>query len=48
MRGMLAIIQLRNVCLLVCYLKGIKVKIYENIIQPLGSYGCETCSLTLK
>jgi hypothetical protein len=28
--------------------KNIKIRIYKTIILPLGLYGCETCSLTLR
>jgi hypothetical protein len=28
--------------------KNLKIKIYRTIILPVVSYGCETCSLTLR
>jgi hypothetical protein len=31
----------------VCY-RNVKVKIYKTIILPVGLYGCETWSLTLR
>jgi hypothetical protein len=42
---MLATIQSRTFCLLVCCLK---IRIYKTIILPVVLYGCETWSLTLR
>jgi hypothetical protein len=42
---MLATIQFRILCLLVC---NVKIKIYKIIISPIFSYGCETWCLTLR
>jgi hypothetical protein len=45
---MLATIQSRTFCLLVCRLKTKKLEyIYKTIIFPVVLYGCETWSLTL-
>jgi len=45
---MLAIIRCIIFCLLVCYPKNLKLKIYRTIILPAVLYGCETWSLTLR
>jgi hypothetical protein len=46
---MLATIQSRTFCLLVCCLKTkTKIRIYKTIILPVVLYGCETWSLTLR
>jgi hypothetical protein len=45
---MLATIQSRTFCLLVCYQKNLKIKIYKTIILPVVLYGYETWSLTLR
>jgi hypothetical protein len=41
-RGMLALIQFRIFCLLLCSLKEVRIKIYKTMILPLIFYGCET------
>ena len=45
---MFAIIRCRIFCLPVCCLKNSKIKIYRIIILPVGLYGCETWSLTMR
>jgi len=45
---MLAIFRCRIFCLLVCYPKNIKIKIYRTIIFPVVLYGCETWPVTLR
>jgi hypothetical protein len=45
---MLATIQSRTVCLLVCCQKNIKIRIYKSIILPVVLYECKTWSLTLR
>jgi hypothetical protein len=45
---MLATIQCRTFCLLICSLKTQKIKIYKIIILPVLLYGCQTFSLTLR
>jgi hypothetical protein len=45
---MLAIIWCRIFCLLGCYPKNLKIKIYRTIILPVVLCGCETWSLTLR
>jgi hypothetical protein len=45
---MLATIESRTFCLLVCCKKNIKIRIYKTIILPVVSYGCESWSLTLR
>jgi hypothetical protein len=44
---MLATIQCRTFCVLVCCIKT-KIRIYKTIILPVVLYGCETWSLTLR
>jgi hypothetical protein len=45
---MLATIRCRTFCLLLCYQKNLKIRIYKTIILPVVLYGCETWSLTLR
>jgi hypothetical protein len=45
---MLATIQFRTFCLLVCYKINLKIRIYRSKILPVVLYGCETWSLTLR
>jgi len=47
MRGMLAVIERRIFCLLVCY-PSIKIKIFRAVILPVVLYGCESWTLTLR
>jgi hypothetical protein len=35
-------------CLHVCCLKKVKIRIYKTIILPVVLYGCETWTLTLR
>jgi hypothetical protein len=44
---MLATIQSRAFCLLVCCLKA-KIRMYKNVILPVVLYGCEIWYLTLR
>jgi hypothetical protein len=44
---MLATIQSRTFCILVCCLKRIRIRIYKTIILPVVLYGSETLYLTL-
>jgi hypothetical protein len=45
---MLATIQSRTFCLLICCPKNVKIKIHKSIIFPAVPYGCKTWSLTLR
>jgi len=45
---MLATIRCIIFCILVCFPKNLKIKIYRTIILPVVLYGCETWSLTLR
>jgi hypothetical protein len=45
---MLATVQSRTFCLLVCCQKNIKIRIYRTIMLPVDTYGCESWSLTLR
>jgi dolichol kinase len=45
---MLATIQSRTFCLLVCCQKNIKIGIYKTIILLVVLYGCKTWSPTLR
>jgi hypothetical protein len=45
---MLATIQSRTFCLLLCCQKNIKIVIHKTIILPVVLYGCETWSLVLR
>jgi hypothetical protein len=47
-RGMLATIQFRILCLPICYKKTWNVNIYRMIIVPAVLYECEALSLTLR
>jgi hypothetical protein len=45
---MLATVQSRTFCLLVCCLKKVKIRIYKIIILPVVLYGCKTWSLIFR
>jgi hypothetical protein len=41
-RGILALIPFKIFCLLFCFLKKIRIKIYKTMILPLVFHGCAT------
>jgi hypothetical protein len=45
---MLAIIQCKIFCLLIPYIRKLKIKIYKTVILPIVLYGCGTWSLALR
>jgi hypothetical protein len=45
---MIAIIQSRTFCLLICLTKNLKIRIYKTITLPVGLLGSETWTLALK
>jgi hypothetical protein len=45
---MLATVQSRSFCRLICCLEAQKLELYKTVILPVVLYGCETWSLTLR